>query len=152
MKLAILSDTHNLLRPQVLQYLEDADAIVHAGDISTQSVVDTLNHYAPVYVVRGNTDEVWAASIPHDLTFQLQGLTFYMVHKKSEIPKSLPGVDVVIFGHSHRYFQEEKDGILYLNPGSCGPRRFHQEITLAMMELENGSYSIEKILIPHSAK
>ena len=72
-----------------------------------------------------------------------------MVHKEAEIPKELPGVDVVIYGHSHKYAEEEKDGILYLNPGSCGPRRFHQEITMAKLFLEGDQIRVEKILIPH---
>ena len=149
MVLAVLSDTHNLLRPQVLAQLEGVDAILHGGDISRQSVLDTLQQYAPLYVVRGNNDKEWAESIPHDLTLTLGEKTFYMVHKKAEIPKSLPGVDVVIYGHSHKYSQEEKDGILYLNPGSCGPRRFHQEITLAKLTIAEGAISVKKILIPH---
>ena len=152
MKLAILSDTHNLLRPEVLEQLSGVDAILHGGDISKQSVLDTLQTYAPLYVVRGNNDKEWAEHIPHDLTLTLEGVTFYMVHKKAEIPKELPGVDVVIYGHSHKYAQEEKGGILYLNPGSCGPRRFNQDITMARMELGDGEIRVEKILIPHPVK
>ena len=152
MTIAILSDTHNLLRPQVLQQLQGVDAILHGGDISRQSVLDTLRTYGPLYVVRGNNDKEWAEHIPHDLTVELGGKTFFMVHKKAEIPRALPGVQVVIYGHSHKYAMEEKDGILYLNPGSCGPRRFNQDITMAMMEIENGTIKVEKILIPHEAK
>ena len=149
MKLAILSDTHNLLRPQVLQQLQGVDAILHGGDCSRQSVLDTLKEYAPLYVVRGNNDKEWAEGLPHDLTVTLGGKTFYMVHKKAEIPKELPDVDVVIYGHSHKYSQEEKGGILYLNPGSCGPRRFNQEITMAIMTIDGEQISVEKVLIPH---
>ena len=149
MKLAILSDTHGLLRPEVLEAIRGADVILHGGDINKQSILDTLSTYAPLHVVRGNNDKEWAEHIPHDLTLTFEGVTFYMVHKKAEIPKDLPGVRVVIYGHSHKYAQEEKDGILYLNPGSCGPRRFHQEITLALMTLEEGSIRVEKLLIPH---
>ena len=149
MVLAILSDTHNLLRPQVLKELQGVDAILHGGDCSKQSILDTLKEYAPLYVVRGNNDKEWAEDLPHDLTVTLGGKTFYMVHKKAEIPKELPGVQVVIYGHSHKYSEEEKNGILYLNPGSCGPRRFHQEITMAKMTIEDGIISVEKILISH---
>ena len=149
MKLAILSDTHNLLRPQVLERLQGVDAILHGGDCSKQSVLDTLREYAPLYVVRGNNDKEWAEALPHDLTVTLGGKSFYMVHKKAEIPKELPGVDVVIYGHSHKYAVDEKDGILYLNPGSCGPRRFHQEITMAKLSIEGSEIQVEKILIPH---
>ena len=152
MKLAILSDTHNLLRPQVLEQLHGVDAILHGGDISKQSILDQLQEYAPLYVVRGNNDKEWAEHIPHHLTIELGGKTFYLVHKKAEIPKDLPGVDCVIYGHSHKYAEEIKDGVLYLNPGSCGPRRFHQEITMAILTIENGEMQVEKILIPHEVK
>ena len=149
MKLAILSDTHGLLRPQVLEQLNHADAILHGGDINKQSIVDQLRQYAPLYVVRGNNDKEWAEHIPHDLTVTLGGVTFFMVHNKKEVPEDLTGVDVVVFGHSHKYVQEEKDGLLWLNPGSCGPRRFHQEITMMVAQAENGQLRVEKITIPH---
>ncbi|OUN14656.1 MULTISPECIES: metallophosphoesterase family protein [unclassified Flavonifractor] len=152
MKLAILSDTHGLLRPEVVEQLKTADAILHGGDINKQSIVDQLRQYAPLYVVRGNNDKEWAEDIPHDLTITLDGVTFYMVHNKKELPATLNGVDVVVFGHSHKYVQEEKNGILWLNPGSCGPRRFHQEITMTMAELADGEIRVEKISIPHEVR
>lgn len=74
-----------------------------------------------------------------------------MVHNKKEVPADLTGVDAVVFGHSHKYLLEEKDGLLWLNPGSCGPRRFHQEITMMMAEAEDGKLQVEKIVIPHEA-
>ena len=114
-------------------------------------MLDTLSQYAPLYVVRGNNDKDWAEAIPHDLTVTLEGVTFYLVHKKAEIPRNLPGVDVVIYGHSHKYAQEEKEGILYLNPGSCGPRRFNQDITMALGEIREGRLTVQKVLIPHPA-
>lgn len=152
MRLAILSDTHGLLRPEVLEQLSTADVILHGGDINKQSIVDQLSQYAPLYVVRGNNDKEWAEAIPHDLTVTLEGVTFYLVHNRKEVSKDLPGVDVVVFGHSHKYLQEEKDGVLWLNPGSCGPRRFHQEITMMMAELNEGTLRVEKISIPHEVK
>lgn len=152
MKVAILSDTHGLLRPEVVEHLKAADAIVHGGDINKQAIVDQLRQYAPLYAVRGNNDKAWAEGIPHDLTFTLGGVTFYMVHNKKEAPADLSGVDVVVFGHSHKYVQEEKNGRLWLNPGSCGPRRFHQEITMMMAEIADGKIQVEKITIPHEVK
>ena len=149
MKIAILSDTHGLLRPQVVAHLKNADAILHGGDINRQSIVDELRRYAPLYIVRGNNDKEWAEAIPHDLTVTLGGVTFYMVHNKKEAAADLTGVDVVVFGHSHRYLQEDKDGVLWLNPGSCGPRRFHQEITMMMAEVTDGKITVERITIPH---
>lgn len=149
MKIAILSDTHGLLRPQVVEHLKTADAILHGGDINRQSIVDELRRYAPLYIVRGNNDKEWAEALPHDLTVTLGGVTFYMVHNKKEAAADLTGVDVVVFGHSHRYLQEDKDGVLWLNPGSCGPRRFHQEIIMMMAEVTDGKITVEKITIPH---
>ena len=111
MRIAILSDTHGLLRPEVVEYLKTADVILHGGDINKQSIVDELRQYAPLYIVRGNNDKEWAQDIPHDLTLTLDGMTFVMVHNKKEVP-DLTGADVVVFGHSHKYLQEEKDGVL----------------------------------------
>ena len=148
MKLAILSDTHGLLRPEVAEHLKTADAILHGGDVNKPGIVDQLKQYAPLYVVRGNNDKEWAEQIPHDLTITLGGVTFYLVHNKKEVPADLTGIDAVVFGHSHKYLLEERDGVLWLNPGSCGPRRFHQEITMMMAEAENGTLQVEKITIP----
>lgn len=152
MKIAILSDTHGLLRPEVVEYLETVDAILHGGDINRQSIVDELRQYAPLYVVRGNNDKDWAEAIPHDLTVTLDGVTFFMVHNKKEVPKDLSGVNVVVFGHSHKYMQQEQDGVLWLNPGSCGPRRFHQEITMMLAEVADGRITVDKITISHEGK
>nr|WP_306286963.1 metallophosphoesterase family protein [Neglectibacter timonensis] len=148
-KLAILSDTHGLLRPQVAEQLKTADAILHGGDINKQGLVDELRQYAPLYVVRGNNDKDWAEAIPHHLTVTLGGVTFYLVHNRKELPADLSGIDAVVFGHSHRYLQEERDGILWLNPGSCGPRRFHQEITMMTAEIADGKLRVKKLAIPH---
>ena len=89
MKLAILSDTHGLLRPEVTEHLKTADAILHGGDINRQSIVDELRQYAPLYIVRGNNDKDWAEAIPHDLTVTLGGVTFFMVHNRKEVPADL---------------------------------------------------------------
>lgn len=152
MKIAILSDTHGLLRPEVTERLKTVDVILHGGDINKQSIVDELRQYALLYVVRGNNDKDWAEAIPHDLTVTLGGVTFFMVHNKKEVPKDLSGVDVVVFGHSHKYMQQEQDGVLWLNPGSCGPRRFHQEITMMLAEVADGRITVDKIIIPHEAR
>ena len=152
MKIAILSDTHGLLRPEVLARLKTVDAILHGGDINQQCIIDTLQQYAPLYVVRGNNDKAWAEAIPHDLTVTLGGVTFYMVHNRKEVPADLSGLDVVVFGHSHKYVQAERDGRLWLNPGSCGPRRFHQEITMMLAEVADGNIQVEKVTIPHEVQ
>ncbi|MBE5963121.1 MAG: metallophosphoesterase family protein [Lachnospiraceae bacterium] len=147
-KIVILADTHGLLREEVKEELRKADLIFHAGDINTQKIVDELKGYARLVVVRGNNDKEWAEGMPKDVFVEEEGIRFYMVHNKKEIPKDLNGVDVVIYGHSHKYEAEEKEGILWLNPGSCGKRRFHQEITYCVMEADQGRYEIRKILIP----
>lgn len=146
--IAILSDTHGLLRPEVMDRLAGADAILHAGDVNTQAIVDALRVCAPLYIVRGNNDKDWAEALPNDLSVTLEGLRFFMVHNKKDVPGDLSGVDVVVYGHSHKYACEERGGVLWLNPGSCGRRRFGQEITFCMMTVENGRYRIEKIALP----
>lgn len=146
--IAILSDTHGLLRPEVMARLAGADAILHAGDVNTQAIVDALRACAPLYIVRGNNDKDWAEALPNDLSVTLEGLRFFMVHNKKDVPGDLSGVDVVVYGHSHKYACEERGGVLWLNPGSCGRRRFGQEITFCMMTVENGRYQIEKIALP----
>lgn len=149
-KIGIVSDTHGLLRPEVVECLQGCEQIFHGGDINKQSILDELGKIAPVSVVRGNNDKEWAEYIPETLTAEAGGLRIFMVHNKKDIPKDLADIDLVIFGHSHKYEDKEINGIRYLNPGSCGLRRFHQEITLAILTVqEDGSYQIEKVLIGH---
>ena len=96
-----------------------------------------LRTIAPVYVVRGNNDKDWAEHIPMFLDFQLYGCHIYMTHKKKDLPQDLSDYDLVVYGHSHRYEQKSSGKTLLLNPGSCGPRRFHQDITMAIAEVDN---------------
>ena len=151
-RIVILSDAHGLLRPKVLDYLTSADAIIHGGDINTQAIVDTLRGFAPLYIVRGNNDKEWAEGLPHNLTFTIEGVRFFVVHNKRDIPEDLSGVAVVVYGHSHKYACETRDSVLWLNPGSCGRRRFDQEITIAVMTAEGGQFQVEKVTIPHEQK
>lgn len=148
MTIAVLSDTHGLLRPEVMALLEHSDAILHAGDINTQEIVDTLSSFGELYIVRGNNDKEWAENLPHSLRCTLGGVRFFMVHNKKDIPKDLRDVDVIVYGHSHKFAMEEREGVLWINPGSCGKRRFDQEITLCMLEAEEGRFRTEKIVIP----
>ena len=148
-RILILSDTHGLLRPEVLDYLATADIIIHGGDINTQAIVDKLRACAPLYIVRGNNDKEWAENLPQSLTFAVEGVRFFLTHNRTHIPADLSGVDVVVYGHSHKYACREEKGVLWLNPGSCGPRRFHQEITLAVMTVDDGHIQTEKVVIPH---
>lgn len=151
-KVGILSDTHGLLRPEVLQSLQGCDAILHGGDINRQEIIDRLEQIAPVYAVRGNNDKEWAEHLPIFLDFDLFGLHIYMTHKKKDLPKDLPSYDLVVYGHSHRYEKRLEGSTAVINPGSCGPRRFNQDITLAMMDLDEKSREmmIRRIDIPHA--
>ena len=148
-RILILSDTHGLLRPEVLDYLATADIIIHGGDINTQAIVDKLRACAPLYIVRGNNDKEWAEDLPQSLTFAVEGVRFFLIHNRAHIPADLSSVDVVVYGHSHKYACKEENGVLWLNPGSCGPRRFHQEIALAVMTVDDGHIQTEKVVIPH---
>ena len=148
-RIIILSDTHGLLRPEVLDHLSQADAIIHGGDINTQAIVDKLQTFAPLYIVRGNNDKEWAEGLPLSLTFTIEGVRFFLVHNKRDVPPGLSDVDVVVYGHSHKYAYENQGDVLWVNPGSCGRRRFDQEITIAVMTAENGQFRVEKVTIPH---
>ena len=147
MKLGILSDTHNLLRPEVLDALAGADAILHAGDISSRAILDRLGELAPVYAVRGNADREWAEDLPPVLDLELGGLRICMTHKKKDLPPDLTPYDLALVGHSHQYAESMLGRTLLLNPGSCGPRRFRQPITLATAEVENGQIRVTRIEI-----
>lgn len=148
-RIGVLSDTHGLLRPQVTEALRGCDAILHGGDINRQSVLDALAEIAPVYAVRGNNDREWAEAIPQSIRTELFGLRVFMTHKKKDIPKELDGIDLVVYGHSHRYDDRTENGVRFLNPGSCGPRRFGQEAAMALVDIaEDGTLRVEKIVIP----
>ncbi len=148
-KIGVISDTHGLLRPEVLEILRECEVILHGGDINKQKILDELEEIAPVHVVRGNNDKEWAAALPESLNIELFGLKIFMVHNKKMIPANLQDVDLIIYGHSHRYEEKNIDGICYLNPGSCGPRRFTQPITLAVLTVEKGGFEVIKTEIPH---
>ena len=157
MKIGILSDTHDLLRPEVIDALRGCDRILHAGDISSREILDRLEEIAPVKAVRGNNDREWAEDLPAFLDFELGGLRIYMTHKKKDLPGDLGRYDLVICGHTHQYasvWQEPagKHRTLLFNPGSCGPRRFIQPITLAILRIDPDGWDIEQISIPHPAK
>ena len=157
-KVAIISDTHNVLRPQVLDICGSCDAIFHAGDFTRDEILDELRHLSRVYVVRGNNDVIWAHHLRDKLKFEYAGLNFFMTHEQRYVDRNLEGVDVVVFGHSHKYFESDIGGRLWLNPGSCGRPRFGGECSMVVMyiaeseaemfDCENGDkqlYRIEKI-------
>ena len=145
-KVGIISDTHGLLRPAVLKELQSCDYILHGGDVNKPEILDTLRAIAPLYVVRGNNDKEWAEELPKHLTVTLGGLTFFMVHNKKDVPPDLGDAQIVVFGHSHKYFEQQQEGRLWLNPGSCGRRRFDQEITMAVMTIDGTDYQVQKLV------
>ncbi len=149
MKIGVLSDTHGLLRQEVLDHLRGSDAILHGGDINNQGILMTLQSIAPVYVVRGNNDREWAEDLPLALDFSLGGLRVCMAHKKRDLPADLSPFDLAVYGHSHRYEEGRLGKTVLLNPGSCGPRRFNQPITMAIVTIANGRIAVQRIDIEH---
>lgn len=145
-KIGIISDTHGLLRPEVLEILKTCDCILHAGDVTRPELLDKLRCLASIYVVRGNNDGEWAAGIVKTLHFRIEGVEFFMTHNKKDVAWELGSTQVVIFGHTHSYFEKTIDGRLWLNPGSCGRSRFGQDITMAVMTVENDTYHVDKIV------
>jgi putative phosphoesterase len=132
MRVGVVSDTHNLLRPRVLERLAGCERILHAGDVGDLGILDELGRIAPVLAVRGNTDT--GDELPGSLAGELGGLPFRMVHRREDAdPAWLPGIRLLIFGHSHRPELEWRGDCLLLNPGACGPRRFHLPLTLAIL-------------------
>lgn len=149
LKIGIISDTHNLLRKEVLAELSSCQVILHGGDISKPEILQELQKIAPVYAVRGNNDKEWAEGMPEILNLWIAGLSICIAHKKKDLPEDLKDFDLIIYGHSHKYELIEKKHQTFLNPGSCGPRRFSQPITMAVGYVKKGKLRIEKIEIPH---
>ena len=138
MKIGVISDTHRLLRPEAEQQLAGVAHIIHAGDIGKLDVIERLRLIAPVTAIRGNVDTApWAVVYPETTILTLGGRQIYVLHDLQELQldPAAAGIDVVISGHSHRARIETEYGVLYLNPGSAGPRRFKLPITLAILEI-----------------
>lgn len=134
--IGVISDTHGLVRPEVHEAFRRVDRILHAGDIGSPEVLKELQSIAPVTAVRGNNDKGgWARSIPERERLRILASRIYMIHDVKELTsqREVTGFDVVISGHSHRPAIETRDGILFLNPGSAGPRRFSLPVTVAKL-------------------
>jgi uncharacterized protein len=134
----VISDTHGLVRPAALAELRGADLIVHCGDVGEPSVLDALRAIAPVRAVRGNNDRgAWAADLPHDAVVEVGGHVLYVLHDRAELDLEpvAAGFSAVLCGHSHRPSLERERGVLYLNPGSAGPRRFSLPVAVARIVL-----------------
>ena len=142
MTIGAIADTHGLLRAEALKYLADCDAILHAGDVGKAQVLKELARIAPVYAVRGNNDAgEWAMALPAARTVSLGGVRFFIAHARAQIPPDCAAA-VRLYGHSHAYRLERDGDVLYLNPGSCGPRRFGSVPTLARLRVEDGAVRV----------
>jgi uncharacterized protein len=146
LQIGIISDTHGLLRPEALAVLAGSDWIVHAGDVGDPAILDRLGEIATLTVVRGNIDqEPWAEPLPESEMFSVGGVRIDVVHDRGQLvidPLEV-GIRVVIFGHSHIPLIEEDRGVLYINPGSAGPRRFSLPVTVARLFVEGGEAQAE---------
>ncbi len=145
-RIAVLSDTHGLLRPEVLSAVEGVDHILHAGDVGDPAILQRLSTIAPVTAIRGNIDTAGPCSkLPPTEMVQIGEAWFYLLHNLTalDINPSAAGVHAVIYGHTHQPAQRTHNGVLYLNPGSVGPRRFRLPIAMAFVTIRNGLFEVE---------
>jgi uncharacterized protein len=148
MIIGVISDTHGQLRPQAVEALAGVEQIIHAGDVGVPGILNDLRQIAPVVAVLGNVDRgPWAASLPESEVVQAEDALLYVLHDLAELDldPAAAGFRVVIFGHSHRPLVEERRGVLYLNPGSAGPRRFHLPVTVAKLAIDGTRVSADII-------
>jgi len=155
MRVGVISDTHGLLRPEAVAALRGSDCIIHAGDIGERDILGKLGEIAPVTAVRGNVDvEGWAKRIPKIDVLEAGGLSIYVLHNLEELeldPKAA-GFAAVIYGHSHVPKQELRDGVLYFNPGSAGPKRFTLPISVGKLTVQGGKIVAEIVEIQDSGR
>ena len=151
MRVGLISDTHGLVRPEALHALEGVAHILHAGDIGTPEVLHALRAVAPVTAVRGNNDRGgWAEAVPEREMLELGGAWIYLLHDLAEldIDPEAAGVQVVMAGHSHKPAVERRGGVLYVNPGSAGPRRFTLPVSVGFLEVEAGRVEATLATLP----
>ena len=144
-RIGLISDTHGLLRPDAAAFLQGSDLIVHAGDICDRSVLDALEAIAPTVAVRGNNDRgAWADALRESELVEIGGIVLYAIHDIDaiDIDPEAAGVRVVVSGHSHRPRHEQRGGVLFVNPGSAGPRRFTLPISIAELVVGGGEVSV----------
>ena len=150
--IGVISDTHGLLRPEALKALRGSQHIIHAGDVGASEILEELSAIAPLIAVRGNVDkEAWALKLPGTEVFEVGGVSIYILHDLAQLdlkPKAA-GFAVVVSGHSHVPKQETRDGVLYFNPGSAGPRRFKLPVSVGRLILEDGKVRGELINLHH---
>ena len=150
MRLGLISDTHGLLRPQALDFLRGSDHIVHAGDITGPEILAPLAALAPLTVVRGNNDRgAWAAGLPETAVLRLGAVAIYVIHDLKELPldPAAAGMHVVVSGHSHKPLRSERDGVLYVNPGSAGRRRFSLPVSVGELLVEGGQVTARLVTL-----
>lgn len=150
MRIGVISDTHGLLRPEALAALKGCARIIHAGDIGKPQVLEALERIAPLEVIRGNVDTGdWATALPDRLELDLGGVRVIVLHdlKELEYDPAALGIGLVISGHSHKPRVEQRGEVLYLNPGSAGPRRFKLPISLALLDVEGGRMEVELVTL-----
>jgi putative phosphoesterase len=148
MRIGIISDTHGLLRPEAQRALLGSQLIIHAGDVGAPEILTQLKNIAPVFAVRGNVDtQPWAQELPPSTVVETSGFNFYVLHNLQDLDlkPQAAGFDAVISGHTHQADQRNEAGVLYLNPGSAGPRRFHLPVTLALLEIGKKPWKAEII-------
>jgi putative phosphoesterase len=148
LRVGIVSDTHGLLRAEAKIFAGTCDYIIHGGDIGSQSILDELAALAPLIAVKGNNDrQPWAAHLPESEMMRVGGVFVYVIHDISQldIEPRAAGVQVIVSGHSHKPLIEQRDGILYVNPGSCGPRRFTLPISLGEMIVEGTKVRVRTV-------
>jgi|ERR1700688_1896109 putative phosphoesterase len=148
MILGVISDTHGLLRDSALRAMDNSGLIIHAGDVGDPKILAALENLAPVTAVRGNVDtREWAAKLPLTALVTAGAVRIYVLHDVNQLTLSSipPGVSIIVSGHSHKPGQASRGGILYINPGSAGPRRFNLPITVARLDLERQPWAVEFI-------
>lgn len=147
-QIGLISDTHGLLRPEALVALRGSDLILHAGDVGDPEILTALGNVAPVVAIRGNVDtQRWAQDLQHTEIVTAAGVVFYILHdvKSLDLSAEAAGIQIVLSGHSHKPTQELRGGVLYINPGSAGPRRFTLPITVARLNLKLQPYHADII-------
>jgi uncharacterized protein len=151
MRVGVISDTHGLLRPEALQALQGAEHILHAGDVGDPTILEVLRKVAPVTAIRGNIDEGGTCGhLPATELIELGGHSIYMLHdvKKLDLNAEAAGIAAVVFGHSHKPLVERRRGVLFLNPGSAGPRRFQLPVSVAWLNIDPDGLSANIIPLP----
>jgi putative phosphoesterase len=145
-QIGLISDTHGLLRQEAIDALRGSELIIHAGDVGEPEILDALRALAPVVAVRGNVDKAdWAQVLPETAVAQAGGAMIYVLHDLNALDLNplAAGFQVVVSGHSHKPGSHKRDGVLYVNPGSAGPRRFQLPVTVARLNLERTPYEVE---------